>query len=540
MIKRNRNISAMWMPIIIGCIFSLFTVSGMWTRQDSDSPYGLYFWLVLFVFYMSLYSVVTGFLMYHKNKIKVYLEKTTFRFNKIIDSSSWNRERAVVFGGFLLLYLPAFLAYFPGIFGYDGPVQIFQFFSDATPVTAHHPLAHTYLLAICFKLGFALTKDYNAGLGIYCFLQSVVMAWIFTDVILWMRKRRIAAVWCIGAFLFWAFNPIVLLLNINTTKDTLFSGFFLEIYIHLIDWMEKPKQDSSGKQNWKKYIMFFLLAIGMCVFRNQGYMLLAFVGVFSVFLFWKTSRRISAVILTSALVGVFLMGPFVDMLGVPKGDSREMLSVPMQQLAYAWTEDSLGTIELDEEEKDKIEALIPVEFLTNYHADNADYVKSGFDTETLKSDASGYLKLYLKIGSRYPVLYLRAFTNLVSGYWDLEQSGSFRNQIYSNAVEDPFYNVCSIQRNSLLPSFERGMSGFVKDLKSFPVFRIVFSHVLPVWIMAALMIWSLYKKKRAIFGSTLLLLGQWCIMLLSPAMLVRYAYPLIVCLPVMAVLFLEE
>ena len=217
-----------------------------------------------------------------------------------------------------------------------------------------------------------------------------------------------------------------------------------------------------------------------------------------------------------------------------------MFSVPMQQMARVWKEYDAGNIQLNEEDVALLEELIPKENLQSYHEDNADYVKMGFDTEVFKENMGEYIQLYLKLGIENPMIYINAFGRMLSGYWDLDQYGYYRSQLYENTYTDPFFNIFDIQRDSLFPHYEQYLMQTVQYTQQMSVLRLIYSQALPVWILAALFVVKAFEKNRAILGSSLLLVGQWGILILSPAMLVRYAFPLILCVPVMVVLLFEK
>ena len=160
---------------------------------------------------------------------------------------AYKKEGISVFCLLLVLWLPAFLAVYPGVFGNDGPVEILQFFADNHELTAHHPLAHILLLAVCFMSGQALTGDYNTGMVIYCVVQALAMAGCFTYVLLWMKRRGSAILIRVLVLAFFALNPIIQLLVFNTTKDTIFSGLFVVVFTKLIDLLENTEKTAG---NW--------------------------------------------------------------------------------------------------------------------------------------------------------------------------------------------------------------------------------------------------------------------------------------------------
>ena len=82
---------------------------------------------------------------------------------------------------------------------------------------------------------------------------------------------------------------------------------------------------------------------------------------------YRRNRFIGASLLVAALWYV-LSGPIPTAFGVGKGDAREMLCVPMQQLARMYHE---VPEELTSEEKEYIETLIDPQALSEYVRVNA-------------------------------------------------------------------------------------------------------------------------------------------------------------------------
>lgn len=516
--------------ILISLIFTLFTLTGIWSTEKLSFSSYKYAFLLWFTGYFSFYFLIGIAVLIGRKILQRYAIIKEWD-EWILNNISLKRECLITVIGMTVLYIPTLLAFFPGIFGYDGPVEMFQVYGGIEEVTAHHPLAHIYLMKACFELGNILTGNYNAGLFLYSVIQMFVMTGAFVYSIIWMRKKKFSAFWRILAFLYLTLNPIVQLLNLNTTKDTLWSGFFLLGVLFLMDVL-----DEWSKQN---IVKFLFAAIGMCVFRNQGYIILAFVAVGVLLLLRKNAWKSFVIMIICVITGWFLMGPFVNMLGIAHGDSREMYSIPMQQLARVWKEAEAGNAELSVQERKLIEELIPVENLQMYAPNSADFVKSGFITSVFNKHKTEYMRLYLNLAVRYPGIYVRAFTELVSGFWDITQYGDFRGLLYTNTYTDPFFNVCQIGRKSLFPAYESYLVTFAENLDSFPIFNIVFSHVFPVLLLVIVMVESLLQKRWKLLAVMMFLFGQWGIMLLSPAMLIRYAYPLMVCVPIL-VAFIAE
>ena len=293
---------------------------------------------------------------------------------------------------------PPYLAFYPGIFGYDGPVQIFYLVTDT--LSAHHPVFHTWLLGGCFWLG-KLLGGYAVGLAIYAALQGIFVAFAAAYTLQWLEKAEHPHVPVVvfGVFVF-AANPVIPLLNMNTTKDVPFSALFVLVFLQLIDLLEQGVAlDRSGAG---KIARFLLSALVMCLMRNQGYYILFAIAVVTVLVLRRQRLRVAVLLLAAAILGWFCMGPLNTLLGIPKGDAREMLSVPMQQLACVWNKDRQGSLTLSEEDRQAIENLIPPEYLVQYDPTDADLVKSGFQTEVLKVGSAGIPEPVSAAGTALP------------------------------------------------------------------------------------------------------------------------------------------
>lgn len=510
--------------------FAVFTLLGSWLRGGSTVSHELPLLLCKLIFsFILLFFLILGLL---------WLRAHSFFYRKITVSGILRSHgRLLVFLLFLLFYLPAFLALYPGIFGYDGPTEMMQFFHlHGNHMTAQHTLAHIYLLAGCFNTGRLLLHSANLGLSLYGILQAVILSAVFTYTIDWLYRHGAGKFLLLFSFLFLAVNPVIQLMLFNTTKDTLFGGFFLLTVLELAEIGQTLAQKSDCSLNafhWKRFLLFASL---MCLFRKQGYFLLFFVLLIACFLYGKKNLRLLMLLASGALIGYFLMNPLVTLTGTAQADKREMLSVPMQQVACVWLADhETHTLLTDQERKD-IEALILPENLSQCTLVTADPVKSGFQTPVLMADKAKYLSLYLHLSLRYPQIYLRSYCGLLSGYFDLFSPLPARYLMEENTYAD--FHVLGITRQSLFPAYAAYLHFAASDLTG--IAAILTGAALPVWIMLLTLITGIAERRKEIMLPLLLMFGQWGIMLLSPVALLRYAFPLIITIPVLLFLWIHS
>lgn len=165
-----------------------------------------------------------------------------------------------------------------------------------------------------------------------------------------------------------------------------FCWFFLLCVLFTADLAENPRRFTSSKFEMIRYA-FVLLS--MCVWRNNGiYILIVFLPIVIIALrrYWKNLLIMSAAVL---VLYAAYSGPMMSLLDVVPGNSREALSVPMQQMARAalYAED-----ELSEEELNNIHDLISEDYVQQYNARISDPVKNGFKTSVLFREPFKYLK----------------------------------------------------------------------------------------------------------------------------------------------------
>lgn len=452
------------------------------------------------------------------------------------------RTYAVLLAITFAAYLPAFLAVYPGLYAYDASVQVLQFFG-AEPITNHHPILHTLFFCGSLKLGEALFHSYQAGLALYSLLQIFIVAAAFSLVLYRMRRRNVPGWLILVSWLFLAANPYMQVFVLLTTKDVLFGAFFLLTFDFAIDLMSDPEHffQSPGL-----LAGFYLSALLSCFFRNQGIYVFLFFAIFVLisFLCKRRKTRRSPALKWSAgaflLTAVYLTvtGPVLTSLGVRKGDAREMLSVPMQQLARVWHE---KPEQLTGEEREYIESLILPEALISYIPVNADPVKGGFQTEVVKEDPVKFLRIWAGIGAREPMVYLDSFLMGNWGYWYPGKTQYWINYIsFDGNFMEKEYNILSIHRDSRFPRYEAYLRriSLTPEYEKVPVLSLVLNQAFPFWLMLLAATALFYRRRMRFLTPLTLLLGYWGTLLLGPVTTARYAFPLMICVPLLAELLL--
>ncbi len=425
----------------------------------------------------------------------------------------------MAWGILLLFWLPAYLALFPGTFGYDVPEQMQQFFGSM-PLTSHHPVVHTWLVGIFLQMGERFFHSWQAGFAVFSVLQGMAVTGSLACSFVFLKRRGAPLSIIAAGLLGSALHPILQILSFNATKDTLFGAFFL---LFMVAFLAFPENVSESGGRKKACVRLILAGVLMCLLRNQGIYIILALAVFS--LLFRAGRGL----LTGCLGMIFLVSEcfflfFRIVLGIPEGDKREMLCVPMQQAALVWQ--NRENADISPEQIAAVEELIEQEALYNYMPECADPVKSGFRTPVLMENPGKYLQLYLELGLQNPNLYGSAWQALVLPYID---GSIYRVPETTMEFTFPDANIWRIERHSLLPAYEAYLSGVVSS----PVCVFALQPGMAVFLLIILSGAAISGKSSRLFLGILPAVLFFGTLLLSSGALLRYIYPLMLAVPLL-------
>lgn len=479
--------------------------------------------LIRFVCYFAI-SIVVCLLTY--KGFGFILPKMHIKKIEAVIYEKWSdRTYFLILWGILIIsWIPAYLAFFPGIFGYDAPNQMEQILTNQ--YTSHHPLLHTLIMGAFLNCGKAVFGTYNGGVALFCIFQGLVLSGSIAYSFLIMKERKIpfpvmgiSLVWCI-------WSPVLQVLTFNTTKDILFGALFLHFVINCYHWLMRGERRTICQMLW-----LIVSGVLMCLLRNQGIYIVAVLLVISAFVCWKDKKfLVSLCVIVIGSQSFFWISNHV--FSVQKGDAREMLSVPMQQTAlvcklYMEGED----VQLTPEEFEKFSCLVAKEHIPDLHLSTADPIKIYFNTEVLKQDILGYVSLYFTVGIHNIGHYLTAFRCMAYPYWDMSECVA-RDISIKNTFPELSENW-GIYQNSLLPGYKEYLSRYILSGmdEEIPVLSWFLQPGLCIWIMTALSGVSITGKNKAVFLTAMTGMLFMGTLLLGPVALMRYIYPLMILAP---------
>ncbi len=488
----------------------------------------------------------TGGRTYWKNRWKTTSERLTALDNK----------KVFCYSLFLIIlcWLPSYLAYYPGICSYDTTIQLAQIVQDS--FNDHHPIAHTLLLKGAMALGESVFGNVNTGIGIWVALQMVFLAGAFAYGITILHKLQVKKGWNFLLLLYSMIYPFHWYMSISTIKDTIFSGFFLLQMVSFCVLLLQGERLSVFNQY---SVLFVISTVGMILYRNNGRYAMLVLLIFLVLTLWrgKKQRKLWGKLLGYSVVG-FLIGNIVVSLlftltNAQQGDKREMLSMPIQQLARCMIYH--GGVDILEEDDNTIREEDKVfinDFLLNegykeYRPDISDPVKRHTNTYVVRYRAKEFVSTYIRLFLKYPGDYVNAALATNAGFLSpsdishatINVNGRDRGLGYvQTRWVDAELNPQGIYKASLWEGLHEKLESWAdnNDYLNIPILKYLFVPGTYLWLYFLLTGVLLVNKRYRMLLPLSLVLGYYATLLLGPTVQLRYIYPVMIVLPFMALL----
>ena len=434
-----------------------------------------------------------------------------------------------------ILWLPTFLAFFPGAFVYDAQDEYVQV--AARTFTTHHPLLHELLLGVPIRAAEHFGLHANVGIACYTLFQMILLSGIFTYFLFLLKKWNANRIYRGITLLIIGLFPIYPMYAVCSAKDTLFTGCLFIVILTLLDYIKSNEEDKSDK---KRLFLFIVASVGMMLLRNNG--VYAYILLIPVLALIGRKRWKKAALLMVASIILFLACSTVLKIGLHATDEehQELLTVPIQQLArtYQYAPEAFSP----EEKKTLFEVLSPGA-LDTYSPKISDILKSQFDNEAYALDKGKYLSLWVKTGIKKPFVYINAWFLTSYGYWYPDAilnsyGGTQRFTFqYENSSYFGFETEPPGERYSLFPALEEWYRNISVELfqQKVPVVSMLFSPGFMFWIFAFFWTYLLRYRRKCMLAVLSVIILLWLTVILGPTTLVRYVLILWFIMPVLPI-----
>ena len=423
----------------------------------------------------------------------------------------------------LLAWLPYFLTFFPGTLSPDSFLELDIIVNNFSSISDHHPVLHVLFIALPYNIGFKLFGSMIAGIALATVSQMIILASIFSSLIVFLHNRKVNDFILLIITLFYAVVPMHGYYSIVMWKDVIFSGLLLLLTMQLVKIVEKEKKQ---KLKFKNIIGFIVVSILCVFFRNNAIYMYVILAIITFIIFKKHWKVFAAGFCIVFGVYFIVKGPIFNYFNVKKSASAEYIGMPLQQIGRM----AFKNVQFTKDEKELIDKLIPVETMAvSYNPRVSDGIKfnDSYYGDVFDDNKIEYLKLYLNLVKKYPSIALEAYSISTLGYWyPGVEYWSVANNIWEND-----YGIDTQSKTS------DSVKNFLTDLesRSTPVLNIEWSIGLCFWII--LIFGTISVKKNGLKGlyPFVAVFGIWLTMMVASPVFgeFRYVYGAYTCLPLL-------
>lgn len=467
--------------------------------------------------------------------------------NKIVKIMEFMLTPWISFLLIIATWIPCYLAYYPGICSYDFQVQMEQiqnlFWID------HHPQMHTWLIYGFWSFGRNVLHNTNLGIALFSFIQMCVLAASFIYGIKVLTKHQFRIMKRMLLLLFAIFYPFHMFMGISMTKDVLFAAFFYFLLASIADVLLTGENQLRLKGI---DVVIFLVMQPVIWFRNNArYSIFVFLLILlCAVIFSKKKKLYTRMLITcgsAVIVALIVLSATVRIFDIQQGDRKEMLSMPMQQLARTLY---YHEGELDQETREFLSNVILDQAWNEYNPTISDPVKRHFYTKYIKDNAKEFIKVYVSLGLAYPGDYVNAALALDAGYLyiaddtctTVNMNGNMGAGYVQTKWVDDFLAEMDITKQPILPGLHTTLEQFVSynSFMNWPIIKYLLLPGIITWIYAFLGVFGWYKRKYRMLIPMVCIWAYLGTLFLGPVVQLRYIYPLIIVLPFMWMVSVKE
>ena len=522
--------------VVLGFVFSIFMVCGSnIIMLNATYLKEVKTWLEI-LFIMPLFMAMVAFaILYLPRLNKSFAENP---FEKCAFAQVGLKKYFLICWGLIFIaWIPGLIASYPGIYAYDCVFQI-QMYQNET-INLHHPLIHTYLLAFCVLTLGEWFGNIQIGFLIYCIVQMIILAAAFALICKYMAEKKVAFLIRLVTLIIFMFLPVNAIMSFSGTKDVLYAAFFT-IFIYLLFQMAQNPHKVLYEKSF--LIKFILVSLLNTAFRNQGKYVFIFGMVFTIVLLYKHWKRLVPLTIACLVVFAIYSGPITQLA---RGQSyktrevREMMSVPCMQLSRAM---NYAQDQISEEEKQLIAQYIPDYAIYPWSEAISDPMKNTFNSERFLENPMEFIKLWVSVGLKTPMVYIDAFARQTIGLWypDMNYRDSQAYHPYWEYVsteQDENGEWLIVERST--PNAMKWLSDFYYDItynntyQNIPMVSMLFSSGILIWCLLIYFAICVYYKNYTFIVPGVFVLGLWLTLLLGPVVLYRYVFPIAMVVPLL-------
>lgn len=522
---------------------------------------------VLAMIVLTLFSVAfdSALLRARANALGAPASRTRRLFERL--TPAWSVSHVAAFAAVMaLLWLPYYIANFPGSTYWDTYYQIYQVYPENHPIAIipwaemygrtltdawlvdHHPVFTTLLYGAFGWVSDQLTGNWMAGVALFCVLQGIAHVVAFTVAVAYLRKVGCPPALCFAAYTFFALAPFVSTWAMCMVKDSLFGLVFVGYVMMLFECVRT--RGAVFLRQWN-VVLFVLCGLGLCLTKKTGLFVVVATAAVALALHWRRCRSADAVqgaraaikaYLAQALtclLALCLVLPYIlfPMLNIAPGGKQEALGPLLQQTArYVCDYGS----EVTPQERAAISRVVDYSRLDDqYRFDFQDSVKYRYNLDATTEDIVAYLKVYVAQGLKHPDAYFAATVSLAGFYIAPTAPINIRMVTVDTKMGDE-QRYMLWNPDGLVEDLRLGIDGAYEAISEIPVLNAPLLIVVYVLWIPAFLLYSLWRHRvgRGLAGDGVagvaecgLLLVPFAVLLgfcvIAPVYDARYVVPIL-------------
>ena len=417
-----------------------------------------------------------------------------------------------------LTYL--FLVVYPGNLSHDTMSQLWQI--ETGTYNNFTPFWHTQLIRIFMGLGYSLFGTANAAAATFCVVQILVMAFAFAYAMMTLYEIRVPKFFLGISLFMYALLPYNIAFSASIWKDVLYGGAVLLT----LAAMYRSMKNVGSHPILDRVVMIFG-GVLTCMARTNGVYVMMLTFVILVLTLRKRIRKVLIPWMIVGILGCVMNGPILSAMNIDHIKKVETLSVPLQQVARVVAEEG----DISEGDRVLLEKVVDLDSIPEIFWDiTVDPVKDALsdgDPDYFFSHKMDYLKLWLRVGTQNPGIYLKAWIDLTRGYWN----GGYDYYTYAEYIADNPYGLETKAAQGMIWRLCKSYFAFTRE-------TILFEPMLSIGLMVWLTFLSFYlcvinRKGEAVLYVPLLIIVV-CLWVGAPVYSeFRYLYPLFTLFPLL-------
>lgn len=349
--------------------------------------------------------------------IKLFIQKkqNSKKIPKTINLKIWSY--AIIF---LLIFIPYVVIAsinYPGLGTNDSDIIVNSALGKTFDLgwyryhalSTQHSLFYIFIFYVFNNILLPL-NDLSLTIYIFILFQSIICAIFFTWSIYWAQKHIKNRIYLILLIICIICNPVLITFAPQLLKDVPFFIVFIWMCFKLYDI--SLKKNVTGKDHFLLFaIMFFL-----CLFRNNGIMVVLITLLFMFILNVGKRKLIILYFIFLVLITCFYEFIFLDLMNIEKTHFIELISVPFQQIAYTYLHNGNFT----DEQLNFINNIVPVtSFEQYYDPTNIHNLKfrAPFNDSFLDNNKFEFILNWFQIFLNNPLEFIQAWVYQTSSCW---------------------------------------------------------------------------------------------------------------------------